>query len=726
MESSAMVPDFGRRLLPQLVDEIARSDPRRTFASIPKSANLEEGFVDIDYETFARAVNRCAWLIDEQLKGQGPTVVLYIGPLDLRYLVIILGMCKAGHISFLSSHRNSIEAHLSLLEATSCRHVMLPEGAPTVTKKILAARPMETFSLPDLDYFINSDDTIEHYPWHRKFDEMKDKPFLILHTSGSTGIPKPVYVTLGSFSANDAYQLIPSLGGKPTTANYMQGKRIFVAFPLFHAANLAWTLGFNIHAGFICVLPPPGPITLDVVNMVHLHGNVDGDFIPPSTVIDIYKNPDYYSNMTKHVSFIGYTGGSLPKDIGDAISSKIKLMTLVGTTEYFLLPIEIDDDASDWQYLSISPFLGHQFKSAGDGLHELVIVRNPELELFQGVFSTFPHLDSYSSKDLYEQHPTKPNSWIFRARSDDLICFSNAEKLNPVTMEGIVSSNPLVKAAIIGGDGEFQASLLIEPEVYPSTEEDRNRLLEEIWPSVREANRDCPAHGRIMKDFVVLATPERPFPRAGKGTVLRAATLKLYQDDLKALYHSSEPIINHSSETKVAGSIENSANSTTVTTPLSQNSTSPITISAIDARIEAVLERTLTKLLAKLLRPAIAEAISSLDSDDASPAEPQPNNNNPLPDKLPQRATLLPPTFTTALFDIISNTAYLHDLSYSSDLFACGLDSLQLPSLVKEINAFLVKERPGTKLIDNKFVYDNPSIDDIAMALDEQFVGSSD
>lgn len=98
MEFSADIPGYERMLLPQLVDEIARSDPRRTFVSIPKSTNLGEGFIDIDYATFATAVNRFAWLVDEHLRGYRPIVALYMGPLDLRYLIVILGLCKSGHI----------------------------------------------------------------------------------------------------------------------------------------------------------------------------------------------------------------------------------------------------------------------------------------------------------------------------------------------------------------------------------------------------------------------------------------------------------------------------------------------------------------------------------------------------------------------------------------------------------------------------------------------------
>ncbi len=53
----------------------------------------------------------------------------------------------------------------------------------------------------------------------------RKRPFCVLHTSGSTEIPKPVFITYGTFACNDAHQLIPKLGGKPTLMNFLKGKR---------------------------------------------------------------------------------------------------------------------------------------------------------------------------------------------------------------------------------------------------------------------------------------------------------------------------------------------------------------------------------------------------------------------------------------------------------------------------------------------------------------------
>jgi hypothetical protein len=110
-------------------------------------------------------------------------------------------------------------------------------------------------------------------------------------------------------------------------------------------------------------------------------------------------------------------------------------MTLMGSCETELHPLEINEDPADWQHLTISEYLGHTFIEHKDGYHELVIKRDPEREIFQGVFSTFPELQEFASGNIFEQHPSRQQSWVFRARTDDIIAFTTAEKLNPITME---------------------------------------------------------------------------------------------------------------------------------------------------------------------------------------------------------------------------------------------------------------------------------------------------
>jgi acyl-CoA synthetase (AMP-forming)/AMP-acid ligase II len=114
------VPDLsvpvncGKRLLPAVLDEIAASDPKRTFISVPKSSDLSQGFRDIDYGTFGKAVDKYAgWLRTQFDADVGQKTVLYFGPLDIRYLLVILGTPKAGHIVSLPIFGSILHTNLS-------------------------------------------------------------------------------------------------------------------------------------------------------------------------------------------------------------------------------------------------------------------------------------------------------------------------------------------------------------------------------------------------------------------------------------------------------------------------------------------------------------------------------------------------------------------------------------------------------------------------------------
>lgn len=89
---------YGSRLLPQVVDELACSDPERIYASIPRSSAVSDGFRDISMLEISRAVNKVAhWL--EKVIGRSTAfeTISYMGPSDLRYSIIFLAAVKTGY-----------------------------------------------------------------------------------------------------------------------------------------------------------------------------------------------------------------------------------------------------------------------------------------------------------------------------------------------------------------------------------------------------------------------------------------------------------------------------------------------------------------------------------------------------------------------------------------------------------------------------------------------------
>ena len=89
----------GERLMTTIIDETSKSDPQRCFMSIPQSSDLKDGLRDVSYALISRAIDRCAWWM-EDLLGKGldfPTIATYLSPMDFRHVVLIFGAIKAGY-----------------------------------------------------------------------------------------------------------------------------------------------------------------------------------------------------------------------------------------------------------------------------------------------------------------------------------------------------------------------------------------------------------------------------------------------------------------------------------------------------------------------------------------------------------------------------------------------------------------------------------------------------
>ncbi|UPK94825.1 hypothetical protein LCI18_005760 [Fusarium solani-melongenae] len=530
----------GRRLLPSLVDEIAVSDPGRVFYSVTKTNNPADGFQDINAKTFARAVNRCAWYIEKHLgRGQDFPTLAFIGPQDVIYAILTLACVKTGYKLHLLSPQNPLEASLYLLEETDCKTFLVPPKFPLpIVGQLIQTRRMNVLEMPALQHWLE-DGPVELYPFTKTFEEARSEPFVVLHTSGSTGMPKPLVQTHGTLATLDACTQLPSLGFPDTYPSMCAGSRVYLAFPLCHCAGLGMLLPGCIYAGFTVVLGP-FPLSAETADAIHVHGNVQQSAHAPFILSDLAKNPTYLDNLSR-LDQVTFGGGSLPKAVGDAIAAKTKLLNCLGTTESGALPSHLLDK-EDWQYMSYSHVVGSEFRQISEDLYEHFIVKDPKLDLYQAFFQTFPELDEWPMKDLYAKHPTKENLWLYRGRTDDVIVFSSGANLNPIEMESIIDSNPAVSAALVIGTGYPRSGLLVEAVNPPKNEEERKSLVDTIWPSVEAANKPISLSRRIHPDMIIFASADKPMLRAGKGTVQRKLTVDEYSSEIEALYKATESL----------------------------------------------------------------------------------------------------------------------------------------------------------------------------------------
>ena len=87
--------------------------------------------------------------------------------------------------------------------------------------------------VPELEELF-SKDQVPHYPYDKSFEQAEKEPCVILHTSGTTGLPKPIVITHGTFSTADAQQQIPSLNGHDTvlaTLAKQASKGLYISMP---------------------------------------------------------------------------------------------------------------------------------------------------------------------------------------------------------------------------------------------------------------------------------------------------------------------------------------------------------------------------------------------------------------------------------------------------------------------------------------------------------------
>jgi hypothetical protein len=86
MDSTVKAEDYGRRLLPQVIDKAAKERPSRIAYSFPIRDDPSDGFHEITNSRYANGVNRTAWWIERSFGKPEPKSfpsIGYIGPSKL-------------------------------------------------------------------------------------------------------------------------------------------------------------------------------------------------------------------------------------------------------------------------------------------------------------------------------------------------------------------------------------------------------------------------------------------------------------------------------------------------------------------------------------------------------------------------------------------------------------------------------------------------------------------
>ncbi|EGG00329.1 uncharacterized protein MELLADRAFT_79245 [Melampsora larici-populina 98AG31] len=455
----------------------------------------------------------------ESSPAKEPAVIGLIGHKDpLTYYAILLTIIRTGSIPLLISPRNSIDGIVHLIQASGCKHIYVefdPDVKASDFPNMSISEKLSRDQIADIERELPKSHSLNLLGFPNAFElfprlikgspyefnhdlphqlaqipkpsQSEFAPVMILHSSGSTGIPKLIPLNRITFQC---FLRSSDFGQFSWTGELISA----MALPPYHALGVQTC--FNV-----CL----------------------------SSGLEYSKEPESIEFL-KGVKRIAYGGAPLSVNIGNLLQQNgVKISSLYGITEVGIVSVCLPDPCygADWEYFEISPQIKAQLEPHENGLCSLG---------FEKEFGP----QTYHTSDLLEKHPTR-SMYRLVGRLDDQITLSNSEKINPIPSETTIRSNHAINGVLLFGRGKPQIGVVIEPhEKYAVDVNDRSaveRYIDLIWPSIEEANKLAPAHGRITRNMILVIDPRsKSIPKNSKGLVSRPKTLQLLAEEIEAIY----------------------------------------------------------------------------------------------------------------------------------------------------------------------------------------------
>jgi len=451
-------------------------------------------------------------------------VVAILGPSSLDYFVTVLALSRLGFTVLFLSTRISEAAYVSLLKSTQCTNICIdPSFEKTIGGGVKARVPdLNILHVPSKSQYetVNDDTTIPGQ--QLDLAQETSKVSWIIHSSGSTGLPKPIYQTHAAALRN--YENNMGLEG-------------FITLPLFHAHGLSSVLrGFTSYKRifmYSASIPLTSQNLLDIFRQYKfeiLYG------VPYA--LKLLSESDEGLQMLASMKVVMFGGSACPDGLGNLlVDHNVNLISHYGTTETGQLMTSFRPAGDKaWNYLRIdaklAPFV--RFEPQGGNLFELVI-----LDGWPSKVATNRDDGAYATKDLFEPHPSIVAAWKYGGRLDDTIVLMNGEKAIPIPMEMAVRHNALVKDTAVFGAGKATLGMMIIASDAASELTD-NALVDKLWPIIEKENQDAPAYAQISREMVVVLPAGTAYPSTDKGTLIRQAFYKTFAKQIEELYQKLE------------------------------------------------------------------------------------------------------------------------------------------------------------------------------------------
>jgi acyl-CoA synthetase (AMP-forming)/AMP-acid ligase II len=314
-------------VLPRTIDELMRTQaeasPHEPVVSYPSSS--------INYVDYSvRQLDTFAYRVAQQYKHDFPprtsssqkaTVIALLGVSDFDYIITLLALTKLGHTVLLLSPRISQPAYAHLLTKTGSKHLIIQ---PSFQEK--ASDLQAEFS----DLFVREIATQAGYGHpvteavstnmspNLELDKEMQQIAWIFHSSGSTGLPKPVHIK-----------------HRGALSNYRRnmdqlGLRSFLTLPLFHTHGISSLFRAIITGKQIHIYNAALPLTKQhLINCMKEHKFEIFCAVPFALKL-LSESPEGVE-LLRRLKLVTFGGSPCPDALGDDLTERgVKLVTIYG------------------------------------------------------------------------------------------------------------------------------------------------------------------------------------------------------------------------------------------------------------------------------------------------------------------------------------------------------------------------------------------------------------
>ncbi|KAI1762633.1 hypothetical protein GGR53DRAFT_500986 [Hypoxylon sp. FL1150] len=527
--------------LPDLVRFNARENPHHVFAlqteiNHDQANETGESTYNVSQITFQHLetlVRRCVCWIrntvatpnsDEDFNTRSP-IALYLES-DIGLFIYLVALLSIDVPVLLISARLSSPSVLHLLKETKAKRIL-------VSRRTQASLSQDVQDLVNVQavepyYALIKSGTIDEADktWRDgQQGEGTEVGSVILHSSGTTGLPKPILLTqryLLGYAA--CHQFAPE--------EYIDWVSLST-LPLYHGFGLLAPC-LSLSVGMTCCLPPASVIpatksTLDLLRTFKCRSLMT----VPSIVDDILSLPENGERQAALeilgcLKFLAVGGGALKPQNGLTLAqNKVKLLNHYGATELgAIAPIFCPGPDYNWRYLRLRSDLGLEIRPI------------PDSDRFRLVGFPIGWNKPFEVQDELERNPDHPFEVRILGRTDDLIVLKTGEKVQPQKLEEALNADPAIRAAVCVGSGFFELAVIIDPANEDSDEESTK---DHVWELITAANSALDHHARITSRAAIIIKPRgTSIPRSDKGSIMRRGVHEIFKKEIEDAYAAME------------------------------------------------------------------------------------------------------------------------------------------------------------------------------------------